>query len=159
MERTLQKMDLKSKDEADAIVKELVGASFTISNVETKDRKTSPPAPFTTSTLQQESNKRLGYSAKQTMMHAQRLYEGVELGAHGQVGLITYMRTDSVNLAEKFLGEANAFVKKEFGAEYALEKPRVFKTKAKGAQEAHEAIRPTDPSRTARKRRSIFRSF
>lgn len=146
--KNLDKMALKTKEETDKLVDEIKGKPFAVTNVETKDRKTSPPAPFTTSTLQQESNKRLGYSAKQTMMIAQRLYEGVELGATGQVGLITYMRTDSQNLSEKFLNEANAFVRKEYGKEYALETPRKFKTKAKGAQEAHEAIRPSDPSRT-----------
>ena len=146
--KTVDKMALKNGEDANAIVKELKGKPFAITAVETKDRKTSPPAAFTTSTLQQEGNKRLGFSAKQTMMLAQRLYEGVELGASGATGLITYMRTDSVNLADKFLTEASAFVEKEFGKEYALATPRKYKTKSKGAQEAHEAIRPTDPTRT-----------
>ena len=118
-----------------------------MTSVETKDKKTSPPPPFTTSTLQQEANRRLGFSAKQTMTIAQKLYEGVDIGEEGAVGLITYMRTDSVNMADKFLTEANDFITKEYGAKYALESPRKYKTKSKGAQEAHEAIRPTDPSR------------
>ncbi len=146
--KTLDKMALRSKDDTDAILKQLEGKPFAITKVETKDRKASPPPPFTTSTLQQEANKRLGFSAKQTMRIAQRLYEGVELGTSGAVGLITYMRTDSVNLSDKFTGEAAAHITKAYGAEYGLGSPRRYKTKSKGAQEAHEAIRPSDPTRT-----------
>ncbi len=147
-EKILDKMALSSKDQADTIVTELTKKPFSVTAVDTKNRHTSPPAPFTTSTLQQEANKRLGFSAKQTMAIAQRLYEGVELGIKGAVGLITYMRTDSVNLSEKFLTESSAYISSAFGKEYALIKPRTYKTKSKGAQEAHEAIRPSDPSRT-----------
>ncbi|MBP9863880.1 type I DNA topoisomerase [Patescibacteria group bacterium] len=145
--KTIDKMALKTKEAADALVAEITGKPFTVTNVETKERHVNPPAPFTTSTLQQDANKRLGFSAKQTMMIAQKLYEGTELGAHGSVGLITYMRTDSVNLADKFITDSAAFLKDAFGSEYALTEPRKYKTKSKGAQEAHEAIRPTDPSR------------
>ncbi|MEK7655538.1 MAG: type I DNA topoisomerase [Patescibacteria group bacterium] len=145
--KTLDKMALKSKADADALLGDLRSVSYSVTSVETKDKKASPPPPFTTSTLQQEANRRLGFSAKQTMTIAQKLYEGVDIGEEGAVGLITYMRTDSVNMADKFLTEANDFITKEYGAKYALESPRKYKTKSKGAQEAHEAIRPTDPSR------------
>ncbi|MFA5185128.1 MAG: type I DNA topoisomerase [Patescibacteria group bacterium] len=145
--KNLDKMALKTGDEAAKLVDECKGKPFTVTAVESKERKTSPPPPFTTSTLQQEANKRLGFSSKQTMMLAQRLYEGVELGKSGPVGLITYMRTDSVNLADKFINDATEFIGSEFGKEYKLDEPRKYKTKSKGAQEAHEAIRPSDPSR------------
>ena len=146
--KTLDKMALKTGDEANAILKELEGKPFTVTSLDSKEKKTTPPAPFTTSTLQQDANRRLGFSAKQTMALAQRLYEGMELGDKGPTGLITYMRTDSQSLSDKFLGDAAAFIEKEFGKEYTVSEPRKYKTKAKGAQEAHEAIRPTDPSRT-----------
>jgi DNA topoisomerase-1 len=146
--KTLDKMALKSQADADAVITQVAGKEFEVSSVESKERKASPPAPFTTSTLQQEANKRLGFSSKQTMALAQRLYEGLDLGQHGQIGLITYMRTDSVNLADKFIGDAAEYVGQAFGADYKLDEPRKFKTKSKGAQEAHEAIRPTDPTRT-----------
>ncbi|MFA4954155.1 MAG: type I DNA topoisomerase [Patescibacteria group bacterium] len=142
--KTLDKMALKTKEQTDEILQELEGKPFSVSAVESKERKTTPPAPFTTSTLQQEANKRLGFSAKQTMSLAQRLYEGIELGS-GPVGLITYMRTDSVAMSDKFLTEAADFVTATYGEEYKLAEPRRFKTKSKGAQEAHEAIRPADP--------------
>ncbi len=145
--KTLDKMAIKTKDEAEKLVAEVADKLFTVTNVETKERKTSPPPPFTTSTLQQEANRRLGFSAKQTMTLAQKLYEGLEIGSEGAVGLITYMRTDSVSLADKFIGDASAFLRDEYGDAYSLETPRRYKTKAKGAQEAHEAIRPTDPKR------------
>ncbi len=145
--KALDKMAIKTQAEADALVAECRAKPFAVTSVEEKDRKASPPAPFTTSTLQQEANRRLGFSAKQTMAIAQRLYEGIELGAEGQVGLITYMRTDSVNLSDKFLQDAKAVVGKDFGANFALPEPRKYKTKSKGAQEAHEAIRPTEANR------------
>ena len=146
--KTVDKMAIKTKEEADKLVTEVVGKPFSVTSVESKERKTSPGAPFTTSTLQQEANRRLGFSAKQTMTLAQKLYEGIELGATGPTGLITYMRTDSVSLADNFLKDTHTFLQKEFGDTYTLSEPRKYKTKSKGAQEAHEAIRPTDPSRT-----------
>lgn len=139
--KALKKLDIQNADQANVIVKALQGADYTIANVEQKERQRKPHAPFTTSTLQQEGNNKLGYSAKQTMMLAQQLYEGVEIDG-ASTGLITYMRTDSVNLAEKFLNEAGEFINSEFGEKYADRK--TFSKKAKGAQEAHEAIRPTD---------------
>lgn len=145
--KSLKKFDLGSKEEADKILAALKGASYEVGDVTRKKATKKPNAPFTTSTLQQEANKKLGYSAKQTMMIAQQLYEGIELGDEGQVGLITYMRTDSLNLSEIFLDEASGYIASSFGKEYGLAKPRTFKTKSKGAQEAHEAIRPTAAGR------------
>lgn len=139
--KSLKKFDIANKEAADKIVADLKGAEFEVASVEQKERTRKSNAPFTTSTLQQEGNNVLGFSAKQTMMIAQQLYEGVEL-EQGSTGLITYMRTDSVNLAEKFLVEAEGFIKSEYGEQYNDRK--TFATKSKGAQEAHEAIRPTD---------------
>ncbi|OGZ44935.1 MAG: DNA topoisomerase I [Candidatus Ryanbacteria bacterium RIFCSPHIGHO2_02_FULL_48_12] len=141
---TIDKLHIKSKADADKILQELAHATYTVSDVEKKATERKPPSPFTTSTLQQEGSRRFGFSAKQTMMIAQQLYEGIELGGKGSVGLITYMRTDSLNLAETALTAAHDYLREHVGAAYALPEPRRFKTKAKGAQEAHEAIRPTD---------------
>ena len=146
--KKLDKMDLKEKGQVDAILKDLDKATYKVADVEEKQTKRSPLAPFTTSTLQQEANNVLGYSSKQTMRLAQQLYEGVELGSEGQVALITYMRTDAVNLSGKFLSEANEVIGKEFGNKYQLSEPRKYKNKNKNAQEAHEAIRPTEALRT-----------
>ena len=145
--KKLDKMDLKSKAQVDEIAQKLSGATYAISDIDEKQTKRTPPAPFTTSSLQQEANNQLGFSAKQTMRLAQQLYEGVELGSEGQVGLITYMRTDAVNLADKFLAESNEVIVKEYGKEYGLPEPRKYKNKNKNAQEAHEAIRPTEVMR------------
>ncbi|MCW1930454.1 MAG: type I DNA topoisomerase [Candidatus Kerfeldbacteria bacterium] len=141
----LKKLSIENKEEADKMLASLNDAKHTITSIEYKERTRKASAPFTTSTLQQESNNRLGYSAKQTMMLAQQLYEGVEVDG-ASTGLITYMRTDSLNLSEKFLSEAEAMITKEFGKEYSAR--TTYKTKSKGAQEAHEAIRPTDVSIT-----------
>jgi DNA topoisomerase-1 len=138
-----------SQSESDAVVKAVTGQPFRVASIEEKEIQRTPPAPFTTSTLQQEAGRKLGFSVKQTMMVAQQLYEGLDLGAgSGHTGLITYMRTDSVNLSEKALGDAKAAIEKHYGREYVLSEPRKYKTKSKGAQEAHEAIRPTEISRT-----------
>ena len=146
--KKLDKLDLKTKEQIDNILADLKNAEYKISDIKKSEQKRTPPPPFTTSTLQQASNQKLGYSAKQTMRLAQQLYEGVELGSDGSVGLITYMRTDAVNLSEKFLTEARALIRKDFGDKYSLPKPRFYQNKSKGAQEAHEAIRPADASRT-----------
>lgn len=146
--KTIEKMSIKTKADADTFVNEAKKATFMVAAVDSKEKKATPPPPFTTSTLQQEANKRLGFSAKQTMTIAQKLYEGLELGAQGAIGLITYMRTDSVNLADRFVTDASAYLTDAYGKEYRLDEPRKYKTKSKNAQEAHEAIRPTDPSRT-----------
>ena len=136
-DKKIDRLELNDKDLVEKIETELRAEKFAVAEVETKEAKQKAPTPFKTSTLQQTANRRLGYSAKQTMMLAQRLYES---------GYITYMRTDSLNLSEKFLDEAKEFLTAEYGAKYS--ETRVFKTKAAGAQEAHEAIRPTEASRT-----------
>ena len=125
------------KKEAEAFLNSCLGASFYVDDLQKKPAKKSPAAPFTTSTLQQEASRKLGFPVAKTMMMAQRLYE---------VGLITYMRTDSVNLSEDAKAEAQEEITKSYGA--AFSKPRNFATKSKGAQEAHEAIRPTEMSRS-----------
>jgi DNA topoisomerase-1 len=145
--KTIEKLGIKNKEEADKILADLNNAKYIVAGVEQKQSKKNPPAPFTTSTLQQGANSILGYSAKQTMMLAQQLYEGVEIAGEGQVGLITYMRTDSLNLSVKFLTDAQTYLKNNFDGKYQIAEPRKFKTKSKGAQEAHEAIRPTEAMR------------
>lgn len=136
-EKTLGKMDLKNEAMAKRILVNLDGAAYQVVNIVKKEATRHPAPPFTTSTLQQEAARKLGMSAKQTMMLAQQLYEN---------GHITYMRTDSVNLAQAAINQAGEVIKKHFGANYA--KPRQYTTKTKGAQEAHEAIRPTDFSQS-----------
>lgn len=145
--KAIGKFGIKSKEEADKILDALNGVEYAIKNIEEKESKKTPPTPFTTSTLQQAANRMLGFSAKQTMMIAQKLYEGIEIGSEGSVGLITYMRTDSLNLSDKFLNDAHDYISTKLGEKYVLKTPRKFKTKSKGAQEAHEAIRPTEASR------------
>ena len=120
----------------------IAGSSPVVRSVAVKRSKRSPAPPFTTSTLQQEASRKLGFSPKRTMSVAQRLYEGLET-ADGQVGLITYMRTDSVALSGQAMGEARAVIQQRFGDAYSMPKGRPFKTKTRNAQEAHEAIRPT----------------
>jgi DNA topoisomerase-1 len=139
---------LSTEAEAATHVDRLRAAGYRVMGVERKERKRSPAPPFTTSTLQQEAARKLGFGARKTMTLAQRLYEGVDLPGEGTVGLITYMRTDSVNLAETALREIAEVVRGEFGASYALEQPRRYKTRSRNAQEAHEAIRPTSALRT-----------
>lgn len=146
--KKLDKFDLTTKEQVDGIVKQLVNARYAVTSVEEKPTKRMPLAPFTTSTLQQEANNVLGFSSKQTMRLAQQLYEGVEIGGGSQVGLVTYMRTDAVNLSIKFLEDAKAVIGAEYGPKYQIAEPRLFKNKNKNAQEAHEAIRPTEASRT-----------
>jgi DNA topoisomerase-1 len=143
------KKGLLLRAEADAAThaERLQTAAYRVANVERKERKRSPSPPFTTSTLQQEAARKLGFGARKTMTLAQRLYEGVNLPGEGTVGLITYMRTDSVSIAESALREIEEVVRTEFGTQYALEKPRRFKTRSRNAQEAHEAVRPTSALR------------
>lgn len=146
-EKIYEKLEIKNDQDAKNILADLKGAKWMVAGVEKRAVTRNPLPPFTTSTLQQAAFQRIGSSAKQTMRLAQQLYEGVELD-EGHVGLITYMRTDSLNLSEDSLREAKDFIKNIFGDKYLLSAPRKFKTKSKGAQEAHEAIRPTDPART-----------
>ncbi len=137
--KTIDKLEIKNQEQAEEILKSLDNAEYSVADLEKKQAKRQPPKPFTTSSLQQTANRWLGFSAKQTMMIAQQLYE---------IGFITYMRTDSLNLADKFLENAAEYLTANLGANYALKSPRKFKTKSKGAQEAHEAIRPSEASRS-----------
>ena len=145
--KKLQKLDIKNKEQADGIKAMLEGASFRALSVEAKPTRRNPAPPFTTSTLQQAASSRLGFSANRTMQVAQRLYEGMDVGGE-TVGLITYMRTDGVQMAPEAISAARSAIGKEFGDRYLPEKPRYYTAKAKNAQEAHEAIRPTDFFRT-----------
>jgi DNA topoisomerase-1 len=142
-----EEVDLKSEEDTQKIVDELEEAAYVVTKVRKGTRRRNPSPPYTTSTMQQEASRRLGFTAKRTMAVAQQLYAGVEIGAEGSVGLITYMRTDSVNVAEAAQKEARAYIAERYGAKYRPAKPRRYKTKAKGAQEAHEAIRPTSVRR------------
>jgi DNA topoisomerase-1 len=139
---------LSTEAEATEHVERLREADYQVAKVESKERKEGPRPPFKTSTLQQEAARKLGFGARKTMTLAQRLYEGVDLPGEGTVGLITYMRTDSLTIADAALREIAELVRTEFGAEYALSEPRRFKTRSRNAQEAHEAIRPTSALRT-----------
>jgi len=138
---------IKNEEEAKAIETSINQGDFELVDIEESDSKRNPAAPFTTSTLQQEASRKLGYSVKQTMVIAQQLYEGnIQNIPNHTGGLITYMRTDSLNLSKVATSAAKEVIEKEYGAEFSLKTPRVYKSKAKGAQEAHEAIRPVDLS-------------
>jgi len=125
------------------ILTDMESASYQISKIKRGERKRNPTAPFTTSTLQQEASKKLGYTARRTMALAQQLYEGIDIGEGGSVGLITYMRTDSTNVSELAQAEARQFIAQRYGEAFMPDQAPVYKTKVRGAQEAHEAIRPT----------------
>lgn len=140
----LDKFDIPNEAKATEIKNNLEGKTYSVANVEKKEAKRNPAAPFTTSTLQQEAFRKLGFGAKKTMMVAQKLYEGADYGS----GLITYMRTDAVNLAGEAIAACRDTITQLYGANYVPDSPRQYKSKAKNTQEAHEAIRPTDPSRT-----------
>jgi DNA topoisomerase-1 len=138
---------IKNEQEAKEIEASVNQGDFELYDIEESESKRNPAAPFTTSTLQQEASRKLGYSVKQTMVIAQQLYEGnIQNIPNHTGGLITYMRTDSLNLSAVATSAAKEVIEKEYGAEYSLKSPRVYKSKAKGAQEAHEAIRPVDLS-------------
>ena len=142
--KRLGKFDIPDESTAEGLKNALQAGSYRVTKVTKSEKKRNPSPPFTTSTLQQEASRKLGFSAKKTMSTAQKLYEGIDIGGdEGTVGLITYMRTDSVNLSSQALKEAHDVISAAYGKEYALAKPRMFKTKTKNAQEAHEAIRPT----------------
>ncbi len=138
-----KKAKISNQDEAEALEKSLQNNPFIVQNIEEKERQKAPLPPFITSTLQQSANQRHGYAAKRTMSIAQRLYEGVDLGDMGITALITYMRTDSVRIADEAKAAAADFILKNYGKDYLPAKGRVYKTKS-GAQDAHEAIRPVD---------------
>jgi len=140
-------IEVKNQQAAEEIVAAVSKAKWQVSSVTQKEKRRNPPPPFTTSKLQQAAYNRLRYTAKRTMALAQRLYEGVELGEEGSVALITYMRTDSVEVSSDALGQVRELIPARFGSDYLPEKPNFYKSK-KDAQGAHEAIRPTDVSRT-----------
>jgi DNA topoisomerase-1 len=142
--KRLDKFDLDSEEKAKAAVATILAEpGFTVASVEKKQVRRHPPAPFTTSTLQQEGSRKLGLGAQRIMRTAQRLYEGVDIGGEA-VGLITYMRTDGVALSGEAIAAARQLIEQSYGPQYRPESPRVYKSTAKNAQEAHEAIRPTD---------------
>ncbi|XMD75315.1 DNA topoisomerase I [Campylobacter lari] len=143
----IEKLSLTNEDRAKLIFEACKNANFKIKDIESKDRKIAPQAPFMTSTLQQSASNRLGFNPKKTMMIAQKLYEGVKTH-QGIMGVITYMRTDSLNIAKEALEEVRKLIKSDFGKEYLPNKANIYTTKSKGAQEAHEAIRPTNLSFT-----------
>jgi len=145
-----KKRELGNEQQADAIIKDVTGKTFTVTSVKRAEKKRSAAPPFTTSTLQQEASRKLNMTPKRTMAIAQQLYEGVDVAGEGTLGLITYMRTDSLRLSDEAMAAAAAFIKERYGKQYYYGKFHVFKTKS-GAQDAHEAIRPThvelDPER------------
>lgn len=142
------KLEILNEGQAHQITAHLEDASYSVFKTNTSEKRRRSSAPFTTSTLQQDSGRKLRFSAKKTMILAQQLYEGLPLGDEGPVGLITYMRTDSTSLASSAVEEAREYIEHRFGPEYRPPNPRIFKTKSKGAQEAHEAVRPTSINRT-----------
>ena len=145
-----KKRELENEDQTQAVINDITGKEFTVTNVKKAEKKRSAAPPFTTSTLQQEASRKLGLTPKRTMAIAQQLYEGVDVAGEGTLGLITYMRTDSLRLSDEAMAAAAGFIKNRYGAPYYYGKFHVFKTKS-GAQDAHEAIRPThvelDPER------------
>ncbi|EEP2557172.1 type I DNA topoisomerase [Campylobacter coli] len=143
----IEKLTITNKDRAKLILEACKNEVYSISDIESKERKIAPPPPFMTSTLQQSASNRLGFNPKKTMMIAQKLYEGVNTH-EGVMGVITYMRTDSLNLAKEAVENARKFIQANFGKDYLPSKANVYTTKTKGAQEAHEAIRPTNLSFT-----------
>ena len=145
-----KKAELENEEQVDAVIRDVEGKTFTVDSVKRAEKKRSAAPPFTTSTLQQEASRKLNMTPKRTMAIAQQLYEGVDVAGEGTLGLITYMRTDSLRLSNEAMDAAGAFIKSRYGAPYYYGKHHVFKTKS-GAQDAHEAIRPThvelDPDR------------
>ncbi|MEM8551605.1 MAG: type I DNA topoisomerase, partial [Pseudomonadota bacterium] len=144
--KKMDRLAIKTEDEANAIVTHLMGSSFSVASVEAKPQRRNPSPPFTTSTLQQDASRKLGFSSARTMQVAQRLYEGIDLDGE-TVGLITYMRTDGVQMAPEGIAAIRKVVGADYGEKFLPEKARHYATKAKNAQEAHEAIRPTDVMR------------
>src|ERR1700761_645414 len=147
--KKLQRLDIGSGEEAEAFKRALDTATFSVANVEAKPVKRNPQPPFTTSTLQQEASRKLGFAPAHTMRVAQRLYEGIDVGGE-TIGLITYMRTDGVQIAAEAINAVRRQIEADYGKQYVPDAPRRYETKAKNAQEAHEAIRPTELSRRPR---------
>ncbi|MCL4531905.1 MAG: type I DNA topoisomerase, partial [Actinobacteria bacterium] len=142
-----KKPELANQEDSRRVLTDLEGAAYRVADVRVKEQTRSAAPPFTTSTLQQEAGRKLGFTAKRTMAVAQQLYEGLDVGSEGSVGLITYMRTDSTQLAESAVHEVRRYIEERYGPENVPEAPRVYRTKSKLAQEAHEAIRPTSAFR------------
>lgn len=142
-----KKLKISDKDSADTILSELENQTFSVSKVKTGVRKKTPAPPFITSTLQQEASRKLGFQSRRTMKAAQELYEGLEVPGHGAIGLITYMRTDSLRISDEAYNQAKEFITDTYGEKYLPEKRRFYKSKS-GAQDGHEAVRPTMPSLT-----------
>jgi DNA topoisomerase-1 len=145
--RNDETVEIPNEAAAAELVAQVQDANFVVQSVVKREKKRNPVPPFITSTLQQEAARKLRFSVKRTMMLAQRLYEGVELGAEGSVGLITYMRTDSTRISNEALGEVRGLIRSRFGSQYLPEEPNLYRSK-KDAQDAHEAIRPTSVERT-----------
>ena len=143
-----KKPDISDADTAQGILAELDSAAWTVQKISVRERRRRPSAPYTTSTLQQDASGRLGYGAARTMRLAQQLYEGIEIGGEGQVGLITYMRTDSVQVSGEAIAQVRQFIDQTYGADEVPEEPNRYTSRVKNAQEAHEAIRPTSAMRT-----------
>jgi DNA topoisomerase-1 len=137
------RLEIATEGEARAYETELKDASYVVADVRQREVRQRPTAPFTTSTMQQEAGRKLRFTAQRTMMIAQQLYEGMPVGAEGSVGLITYMRTDSTQVTQSAVQEARQYIRQKYGKDYAPDKARVYRTRSKNAQEAHEAIRPT----------------
>src|SRR4029079_13541152 len=144
--KKIQRLDIGTGAEAEELKKAIEAANFTVSSVEAKPARRNPQAPFTTSTLQQEASRKLGFAPAHTMRIAQRLYEGIDIGGE-TTGLITYMRTDGVQIDPSAITQARKVIGEDYGNAYVPDPPRQYQAKAKNAQEAHEAIRPTDLSR------------
>ena len=147
--RKITRLDIGTGQEAEDFKQALETASFTVSSVEAKPARRNPPPPFTTSTLQQEASRKLGFAPAHTMRIAQRLYEGIDIGGE-TVGLITYMRTDGIDMAPEAIAGIRTMIGKNYGKDYVPDVPRRYQNKSKNAQEAHEAVRPTDAARTPR---------
>lgn len=145
--KKIERLTLQNEAQAQEVVNKIRSSQFSVKSLERREVKRNPHPPFITSTLQQEASRKLGYSATKTMQIAQRLYEGIQLGGE-TVGLITYMRTDGVSMAQEAVASMREFIQSEYGANYLPEAPRVYKSKTANAQEAHEAIRPTDVTKT-----------
>jgi DNA topoisomerase-1 len=153
--KKIQRLDIGSGAEAEAFKQALENAAFSVANIEAKPTKRNPPPPFTTSTLQQEASRKLGFAPAHTMRVAQRLYEGIDIDGE-TVGLITYMRTDGVDIAEEAIVAARNVIGSDYGQRYLPSSPRRYQTKAKNAQEAHEAIRPTELARRPKETKSFL---
>ena len=147
--KKIQRLDIGTGQEAEDFKKALETSSFKVLSVEAKPARRNPPPPFTTSTMQQEASRKLGFAPAHTMRIAQRLYEGIDIGGE-TVGLITYMRTDGIDIAEEAIAGIRSMIGKNYGKDYVPAAPRKYQNKSKNAQEAHEAVRPTEASRTPR---------